>query len=404
MDNLLELGDASGGPTRTLIRALEKALLTVPVDTEDLEARASVVRQVISALAKIGVDGESLLRYGMAPRAALPLLIGLVSGGDSSPIDLEVWRALLRVDPAVLDAEPEDAARELFASIHSVDSWVISAPLDDILLFVPPTTDALNEYVLGNHERSEFALPYVWLNLRSTQDDLERWPTEVLHLEFRWRNDLQRSPFPDSALDYEGPDTAMLNEQIAFRAASDAGSSSAGDDELFWQLQDTAVSFLKRDRHQEAAALFEFHGRLHPDDPRTLNNLGFCKLPTDASASLDLLQRAESAGYSPLLINVYNQCCCLVRLNRLPEALDRGEYFWQRELDPDDIRSGYIWVEHGGEWALMSNAAVDLALAQLMAQISAVLGRADRAARWESRAEALLAEPEEMGVSFTVDD
>lgn len=294
--------------------------------------------------------------------------------------------------------------RDLSASIHSVGSWVIYAPLDDILLFVPPTTEALNEYVLESHERTEFSLPYLWLNLRSTQDDLERWPTEVLHLEFRWRNDLQPSPFPDQALDYEGPDTAMLNEQIAFRAASDVGASSAEDDELFWQLQDTAVSFLKRDRHKEAAALFEFHSRLHPDDPRTLNNLGFCKLPMDASASLDLLKRAESAGYSPLLINVYNQCCCLVRLNRLPEALDRGEYFWQRELDPDDVRSGYIWVEHAGEWALISNAAVDLALAQLMAQIAVVLGRADRAARWESRAETIRAEPDEVEVSSAGDD
>lgn len=385
MDNLLELGDDSGGRARMLIRALDKVLRTVPADTVELSERADQAELVLAELGSVGIDGENLLRYGMAPRAALPLLVGLVGSADNDPIDLDRWRELLHISPTTLDLSPEAAAAALTASIHAIDSWVLFAPLREVLLFRPPSDAILSEFAIENRERSELSLPYFWLYMRSTQEDLERWPTEALLFEYRWRADMQRSPFPPTALDYEGPDSAVLNDQIAYRAALGSTATSDHDETLFWQLQDTAVSFLKRARYKEASALFEFHNRLHPDDPRGLNNLGFCKLPSDAEASLDLLKRAESAGYAPLLINVYNQCCCLVRLNRLAEALDRAEFLWQRELDPEDINSGYIWVEDSGTWSLMSHAAVDRALAELMANVAAALGRSDREARWSER-------------------
>lgn len=386
MDNLLELGDDSGGRTRLLIRALDKVLRTVPADTTELSERADRAERILAELGSVGIDGENLLRYGMAPRAALPLLVGLVSSTDNDPVDLDRWRELLHVSPTSLDLSPEDAATALTASIHSIDSWVLLAPLRDVLLFRPPDNARLSEFTIENRERSELSLPYFWLYLRSTQEDLERWPSEALLFEYRWRSDMQRSPFPPSALDYEGPDSAVLNDQIAYRAALGSTVTSDHEETLFWQLQDTAVSFLKRARYKEASALFEFHNRLHPDDPRGLNNLGFCKLPADAASSLDFLRRAESAGYTPLLINVYNQCCCLVRLNRLAEAIDRAESLWQRELEPEDIRSGYIWVEDSGTWSLISHVAVDRALAELMASVASTLGRSDRVARWSERA------------------
>lgn len=386
MDNLLELGDDSGGRTRLLIRALDKVLRSVPSDAIELSERADKAEQLMAELSSVGIDGENLLRYGMAPRAALPLLVGLVSSTENDPVDLDRWREVLHVSASALDLSPEDAAMALSASVHSIDSWVVFAPVRDVLLFRAPSDARLSEFALENRDRSELSLPYFWLYLRSTQDDLERWPAEALLLEYRWRSDMQRSPFPASSLDYEGPDSAILNDQIAYRAALGSTETPNYDETLFWQLQDTAVSFLTRARYKEASALFEFHNRLHPDDSRGLNNLGFCKLPTDPGASLDLLRRAESAGYSPLLINVYNQCCCLVRLNRLAEAIDRAEFLWQRELDPEDIRSGYIWVEDSGTWNLISHAAVDQALAQLMTGVAISLGRNDRAERWSERA------------------
>lgn len=139
MDNLLELGDDSGGRARMLIRALDKVLRTVPADTVELSERADQAELVLAELGSVGIDGENLLRYGMAPRAALPLLVGLVGSADNDPIDLDRWRELLHISPTALDLSPEAAAAALTASIHAIDSWVLFAPLREVLLFRPPS-------------------------------------------------------------------------------------------------------------------------------------------------------------------------------------------------------------------------------------------------------------------------
>lgn len=50
MDNLLELGDDSGGRARMLIRALDKVLRTVPADTVELSERADQAELVLAEL------------------------------------------------------------------------------------------------------------------------------------------------------------------------------------------------------------------------------------------------------------------------------------------------------------------------------------------------------------------
>jgi hypothetical protein len=330
--------------------------------------------------------------------------VKLVGSNEDRAVDLAAWRAVLSIQAAVLDTDPDTAAEGLVASIHRIDSWVVAAPLAHVLSFAAPSAGSLSRYVIDNQSRTAISLPYIWLWLRCTQEDLMRWPTEALHLEYRWQNDLEEAPFPAPVLAHDGPDSTVLNEQIAFRASTSSDASDDIEDSLFWQLQETAVSFLSRERYDEASALFEFHSRHHPKDPRSLNNLGFCKLPVDPATSLDLLERAESAGYSPLLINVYNQCCCLIRLNRLADALDRAEFFWQRESEPDQIRSGYIWVEQADGWDLVAHDLIDEALARLMIDTAQALGRDDRADRWASRATAITEEYEPTGTASLVSD
>jgi hypothetical protein len=179
----------------------------------------------------------------------------------------------------------------------------------------------------------------------------------------------------------------MLNEEIAYRAVCGEPAMSNEAEALFWALQDTAVDFLGKHRYEEAAALFEFHWRQYPEDTRAINNLGFCKVPSDPAEALILLQRADAAGFEHKLINVYNQCCCFVALNRSGEALDRAEAYWQRERDPDGIQSGYIWKEGKKGWSLSSHNGIEVALAELAAQIAADIGRTERATRWSERAE-----------------
>lgn len=228
--------------------------------------------------------------------------------------------------------------------------------------FSAPTREQLHEYQLVDRKYFDNGEHYVWLCYRAVEEDLTRWPDSALFLEYRWRNELEPSHFPEHVLTEEGPDSNLLNEQIAFRAATEKMTNISKADEsaeLLWQLQDTAVSFLGKSRAREAAALFEFHTKRYPGDARGLNNWGFCKIPLDPGSALALLQQAEHLGFDDKLVNVYNQICCLVRLNRIGEALDRAESYWQRELEDDlggfQHPGGWVWIASEGELWAVSN-------------------------------------------------
>lgn len=279
---------------RALILGLDRALATVPLSPSDVSQRSTAVKQLLGLIEECGLDGESLLRQGMAPRVALPLLIALVGETAIAISDLDRWREVLGLYARGDASDATGIAARLSTIFPAIEAWVAHAPLDEVLGFRPPDEQRLSDYAIEHRLREpDVAVPYSWLWHRSARDDLDSWPTPLLHAEYRWRNGLERAPFSEQVISHEGPDIAVLNEQIAFRAASGSDEQPDPADSLFWQMQDTAVDFLRRKRYNEAAALFEFHCRRNPDDARGLNNLGFCKVPTEPAAALDLTGSAD---------------------------------------------------------------------------------------------------------------
>lgn len=378
---------------RELIGLLDASLIGVPQTTQDSQHRASTVNSIKNMLAAYGIDGESLIRYGMPARAAIAVYRAMFSPDDDDLtrlVDTRRWREVLKVPTpsARLSELDESELDAMSVSLHRVphllDMWVANAPLTEILRYLPPTDEQWGKWALQPAEDSETVDAYHWLAQRNVTENLNRWTTESLHLEFKWQNDRQVGQFSEAALGELGPESVLLNAEIAQRAVRPQLEEQLEQDQLFWQLQETAVAYLVKGKYLEAKTLFEFHLRRNPNDARTLNNLGFCSFPLSSSRSLHLLQEAVQNGYADVAINVYNQCCCLVDLNRAGEALDLAENYWQRQRQPN-VMTGFLWVRKSGNWVLTGDCAAEEELIKLAIEAANEVGRPDRAARWEGR-------------------
>lgn len=67
-------------------------------------------------------------------------------------------------------------------------------------------------------------------------------------------------------------------------------------------------------------------------------------------------------------------------------SVGQGGNQWQRESEPDQIRSGYVWIEQEEGWDLVAHNLIDDALARLMIDTAQAPDRTDRADCWEVRA------------------
>lgn len=321
----------------------------------------------------------------------MPAFLSILPGRFSeSPIDSQGWARALGLSPLSGAEELEGNFRNVSLEYGSrnaesaLRAWVTHANLREVLGIIAPTREQVEECLLLPAPADDVRAPYEWLCQRSIVDALDRWSTEALHLEYNWQNGDAVELFSSAALAGLRPDRGLLNAEIAARAVNPPPVEGEITESLFWQLQDAAVDFLRKGRYTEAAALFEFHRRDNPHDVRSINNLGFCKLPVDPAGALHLLRQAESSGYAPIAMNIYNQCCCLKALNREGEALDKAEWYWQRQREEPDW-GGYLWVKNEDSWVLKAGQSPFQAIIALAIELARSLGLEDRAERWAER-------------------
>jgi hypothetical protein len=386
-----------GGPRarpnlQATIQLLDKLLVAIPHADDQVDMRAGAIQGCLRRLNEFGVDGENLVRYGMCHRASLAIYVTLIASEPSrlgQLIDVDRWRVLLHVNDisAVVEGAEAEAlqaqVRERVAHVpHQLDRWVMNARLADVLNWVAPSDEEWGRICLEPSPVSEVVEAYEWLWRRNVVAELERWAMPSLILEYRWRHKQQVGLFSELALDADGPAPDLLNAAIARRAAEPHDTSEI--DAVFWALQDAAVEYLKLGKFSAAVALFEFHHGRFPNDARALNNMGFCLMPTSPSKALHWLEMAMEYGYSDIPINTYNQCCCLERLNRAGEALDKAEAYWQR-LRPPKVYPGYLWTLKGRDWELSGDDDPDALIVELAIRAATTLALPNRIARWEER-------------------
>lgn len=379
-------------PVQQIIITLDRVLASSPSTQEEAGKRANAVMKLSELLNRVGVDAESLIRFGMPHRAAFVIYLAMITSGSTSPLlDVRRWRSLLRVQTTEPDEDYEGqirrAPREGVEHIPGLlNKWVENARFSDILSWTPPTDEEWARVSLEPSPSTDVTEPYLWLWQRNAVNDLDRWLTTSLHREYQWQNRHEVGLFSEAALASDGPAAHLLNAAIAQRAVDPQTTSD--DDAMFWALQDAAVRYLQQEKYAEAVTLFEFHRQRFPEDARALNNLGFCTMPINPSRALHWLQKAVHYGYVEIAINVYNQCCCLERLNRAGEALDKAEAYWQRQRVPS-VGTGFLWVPDAGGWTLEGDGHPEEQLASLAIRVSESLGLDERTRRWRERLDSL---------------
>ena len=380
----------------TLVEALQDQLLVVPLDLPSKTARSKSIQLLLEGIEAFGIDSSFLLRHGMKTAALTPVLVLLLSDIlRSRPrqnfFDPKKWSESLAVDQGQSSIDPVVDSNGSFSIelqggaagvARLLERWVERADLAEIINLRPPPHEFFEE-IDPSPLNSDVADSYRWLAVRHSGRDFAAWDTASLRLEFLAREGAWPPPF---AADFDLPKTADsfdLVYEIARRSAGAFESDFAPDGELFAQLQRQATQYLASERFAEAAALFEFYLRSYPSYLPALNNMAFCLIPIDVETALHHLVESATRGFTPLTVNIYNQCCCLLELGRAGEALELAEYHWQRGLADAPVAST-LWRRNEGDWELYSESNTALALAGLAATIAKEVNPG-REGRWQER-------------------
>lgn len=344
VDNVERLAMAAP-PILRAVLSLDLALTLIPFSEEDAAARAEVIKKSLETISDLGVDAAALVRFGLPHKVTGTLVAHLVLQGATfaaehgAPVapDLPRWRRRLALpaDPASPVTSEEEyviaTTNHLERIRHPLQKWVENGPIQLVTELTAPTAEEFALALEGPEPSTEVLNTYRWAADRLAEQDVTRWPTPSLNLEYQWIVGELPQLLPECVMSAVSIELTAVEKEIARRAVR--GDSSRIEVNLLLQLQSQAKAFLRAKRHAEASALFAFYARFHEDDALAHNNYAFCLIPTSPEVALESLDRAQKRGYPHRGIMVYNKACCLVQLSREGEALDLLEYYWQREIE-----------------------------------------------------------------------
>jgi hypothetical protein len=326
-----------------------------------------------------GLDGDSLVRYGLFPELLAPVFGTLVAaqliddgesrfGQERSSIDLEGWRRVFGLG----DTEPEaperlsdpdqleeaikrvlfGALNDALSALGPVVAWVFSAEIDDVLMLKPPSSAKLEDlWSSGPTVGPELMPEYRWIIDRFSTTFYSLWATESLHMEYRWTQSLATPPCSVGLMLERPIGRSEIEPEIARRTVHEAQRDSATD-RLNAQVFRHAKAFLLDGRSREAAALFEFVCREQPSNADALNNLGFCLIPESPRIALQHLEEADRLGYSPRVVNVYNRMCCHIAINHPRDALREARRYHEDSAEPNAVPATLWSLGVDGTWVL----------------------------------------------------
>jgi hypothetical protein len=341
-------GSATSSPTLDPVRRAE---------------RAQRLRGCLAELRSRGFDAELLVREGLGRSIAAAIGIAVVfpnfiRSEDPDAPELaefeapEGWLDLFELissgdlplpfpTPVVL---PTPIARVIAAAggafNRKLTSWVMLAPLDDVLDWRPPDyesfvalPDSANPHYLGPHE---------WIVARFLETYLTDWPTPALHLEWEYAHARRLPPSPTKEMTVRRIDPAELGRVIADRAVGKgfAVQPSYGA-ETARNYVPYAVRAIKEGRLSVAADVFGATVQLAPNSIDTQNNFGFCILLSRPADALVAFEEASRLGDDSAM-NAGNRMLALMHLGRTTTALEVADRFVGRYSESAKV-SGWMW-------------------------------------------------------------
>lgn len=378
------------------------------------------LQQLLDALDERGIDGRALidcvftqdLARVIALAVVLPAIVPADIFGDDMSEDLltAAWKPFEGWPEALLEGIADDAttaahlrtmaqergetwAKELVRkvlrdAVPMAQRWLSGLSIDALLARQPPTTVELR--ALRSSSPPETSDDQLWIVDRFTTTYLADWDHASLLKEFRYQHGECEPPREAEAMRTRVINVPDLNEAIAYNAASgNEGRRSGG--RTVDNLVGPALQRLEEGEPRLAAALFDAHRTIFPDDARAHNNYDFCMMPVDAELSFAALQHAAALGLHLEPVNVANRMLLLRQFARPATALEIAERLanstaWERAA------YGHLWDRHLAPTEWRTNGCDPRSyVAELAAEIAAE-SRDELALRtWRARVNQLAA-------------
>lgn len=369
----VQSGSLAEWRTVSLVTCLRQSLLdrvSLPWEADSPAPDSARLLEVVDELTARGIDGDSLVRFGLVPEIMLRHIFTLVLEDlfpiheDSPSVD-SGWRSVFQLDHPTVKRQiqrfPQDADA-VYESIQGllvgsggpasiafarVLSWATDANLAVLIQSTPPSQEEVARTSLLPPDL-ETVKAYRWIVDRFSSTYYAEWATESLHSEWRWQRGLGAPPCPVEQTLEPPMRLHAIEHQIASRAVLDSPKASpVAAAPLAYQVTPHARALLQDGKAEQAAALFEFACKRDPDSPDLRNNLGFCLIPSAPRVALGHLDAARRLGYQPLAINVYNKMCCYVSMRRPALAVREAEKYLS-DHSGDDAAPAIVWSMNEG--------------------------------------------------------
>lgn len=386
----LLMRERPGSPRRewatvSLIMSLRDGLVMPPGDGLDAE-RLERLSETVEVLTARGIDGDSLVRYGMGTdlvsaivsTVVLPFVLNRLPGEspsiESSPAG---WEQLLISPGAQKDFEPSDKTDVTKWLLHFLSTepiellryWVESFPLPELLGWVCPDPQALQDARSFNPLEYEIGAKYRWVVERFTKTFLIHWSTGSLHLEYRWLKGEVGAPCPDREMGARSTALIDVNAEIAARAVRDNPDREKPPIRVD-QIKRQALDFLREGRRTAAATLFEAFIGVSPLDPEAHNNFGFCLIPDDPERALKAFEEATRLKFPWKAMITHNQMMAYTALGQPRLAVSIASNAWDFINEANTSNPAILWEIHGELWRLADTADAAYEVARLASSIT----------------------------------
>lgn len=385
---------------RDLLQAAQTLLERPPRPTETWADRVASVRTIASELDVHGVDGLSLIRFGMQELFVAPVLgsvafsVVLESRGEdpheaTQPIDVAGWRASLGLNQGSRRSS-EDLGEMLRHAGSMIEGWAAFAPVDTLVRLAPVPREQLAAWATAIDAATRAAADvYRWLVERSLGGELDRWSTPSLKLEYRYSVKGEAPTAPESFLATARMNPDALAHALAARILREETEHELSEwVALLAAVQKQAKMLLRQGRCAEAAALFDFLIGRHPSDPALRNNLAFCLLTSKPAEAMEHLRDAQRMGFEPRSLLLYNRACCATTEAIRREVLFDANRYWVDDLEPAPV-CAFIWKLIDGAFVPTDTFDVRIDLATAAIYLALELGELVRVPVWEARLAAL---------------
>ena len=354
----LLLSEPRGAPdtlwhTSSLLQVVAMAARSCPLRRDGSLSLKRLVDATsgLGALGCRGIDPEHLMRRGVGQsiKLALAVWVGrwLERSDDtrSSWKYLDEWRMLFEEG---IEERPSPSsyieAALVGPTAQHLDTWIESAPIEDLLLWRPPQTGTELSTASPTDAETE---PWQWIVERFTKTYLGEWSLAALKLEYSFVQGSWVPDFPTILL----TERTLTREEIAIALADRAiVSADAIDPHTMTTFVDQALVLLADgQRTAAAAALFDAARTIKPLDLHAQNNYAFCILPDKPDQAKVLFQDILARGAPDPSVTWCNLALADSLLEQTDAALEACE---QAYGAVDDRRRAPLWQQRGEEWVV----------------------------------------------------